>query len=894
MPRLRPHKTRGILAFRKYDWQHLTQRNSGVLQGLCKSCIYNSKIYIDFIKNVLWLTHFRESVGKLGHLAHSLHVVGQRSIGSLDESPFSQSSRVAFRRTLRGRDPTVLYRTRTIESSRLNGRMFLINRLPNRDPFDLVASALLAAAIAGSLIQPAAASAQGTHLWTQTQMEEFEKGTPAGVSIESDGHLRQGPGLTELLTTPSTFVWSVATDKAGVVFAGTGSPATVLRLGAKKGEKAFTLFETHDLTVQALRIGPDGSLYAATLPSGKIYKLNPAATAKQDDATATVIYDAGKAGDDTTGQSKTASTAPSTQSHYIWDLTFDAAGRLYIATGNPAAVYRVNPAKLGAAPELFFRSDEAHIRTLAWDAKGNLVAGTDGTGLVYRIDAQGKGYVLYEASRREITAVAVGTNGTIYAACAGDKNRNPLPPLPVQGMAAITITVVQPQSLQAANASASVPEGTEIYALKEGQAPRKLWTGKDEIVYVLSATPDGLLALSGNRGRIFRIADDGSYADVAHLQAQQGLALAPLQSKEDAGALIVGTGNTGKLFRLGLTEKHEYASDVLDAGAFARFGQIETEPGSTGYEILTRTGNVEQPVRGWSEWLPVKDGTVASPPGRFLQWKAILHEGGVLGGVGVNYLPVNSAPVVDDLVAVPGARLNPQSQINPSENTVSIAFPSPSQGTTISFGTGSSQPLQAAKDRTSVTVRWAAHDDDGDKLTYALSLRGDGETQWLPLKKKLKEEAYSFDATMIPDGGYRIKVVASDAISHTPGDALTGEKISDRFVIDTTPPSITNLKAAGQPYTCAGVNCAKIFLINLDAEDATSPIAHAEYSLDAGPWQHIDPAGAISDSRREHYEFRIPIEVEEGKIAEHLVTVRVFDRYENVSVAKTIIPAQKP
>ena len=43
-------------------------------------------------------------------------------------------------------------------------------------------------------------AAQGTHLWTQSQIDEFEKGTPQGVAILSDGHLREGPGLTELLT----------------------------------------------------------------------------------------------------------------------------------------------------------------------------------------------------------------------------------------------------------------------------------------------------------------------------------------------------------------------------------------------------------------------------------------------------------------------------------------------------------------------------------------------------------------------------------------------------------------------------------------------------------------------------------------------------------------------
>ena len=60
--------------------------------------------------------------------------------------------------------------------------------------------------------------AQGTHLWTQSKLEEFEKGTPQGVALTSDGHLREGPGLKEVLTTPSTFVWSVAMDKNGAAY----------------------------------------------------------------------------------------------------------------------------------------------------------------------------------------------------------------------------------------------------------------------------------------------------------------------------------------------------------------------------------------------------------------------------------------------------------------------------------------------------------------------------------------------------------------------------------------------------------------------------------------------------------------------------------------------------
>src|SRR5262249_34269660 len=143
---------------------------------------------------------------------------------------------------------------------------------------------------------------------------------------------------------------------------------------------------------------------------------------------------------------------------------------------------------------------------------------------------------------------------------------------------------------------------------------------------------------------------------VAHLAAQQGLCITHGSGSE----LLIGAGNTGKLFSLGASDRHEYASDVLDAGALARFGRVEVEPGSSSYELWTRSGNVEQPVRGWSDWQQLKDGTVASPAGRFLQWKAVLNTNGAIGGVGVNYLPVNAAPVVDEVVVVPGARINAQ------------------------------------------------------------------------------------------------------------------------------------------------------------------------------------------------------------------------------------------
>jgi hypothetical protein len=757
-------------------------------------------------------------------------------------------------------------------------------------------------AVAGLAAASLPSPAQGTHLWTQSRLEEFEKGTPQGVALTSDGRLREAPGTTEILTTPSSFVWSVAVDRNGTAYLGTASPAAVLRVGQEKDSKPFTLFETKDLSVQSVKLGPDGALYAATLPSGKVYRLKADATTKQEDASATVVFDAAEFDGENAADGKSASKRPDAKAHYIWDLTFDSAGRLYIATGGPGAIYRVDFTKPGAKPELFFQSDEEHLRSLAWDAKGNLIAGSEGSGLVYRISPQGKGYVLFESPRREITAVAVAANGTIYAASVGDKSHNPLPPLPIQGVSpslgsgTITFTVLQPGSLQAANTSATVPDGSVVYALVEGQAPRKLWTGKDEIVYALAADQDGVLALTGNRGRIFKIAEDGKYADLARLDAQQGLSLATVPSTPGASRVLIGTGNTGKLVCLCAVEKHEYASDVLDTGALARFGRVEVQPGSTGFDLLTRTGNVEQPARGkngavrsdwgWSDWHPLKDGTVASPAGRYLQWKAVLHKNGVVDSVGVNYLPVNAAPEVDNLVVVTGARWNPQGQSGSQPATVNISF-----GSSSSYNlsaSDSSSSLQAVKDRTAVTVRWAAHDDNGDDLNYALYLRGDGETVWRLLKDGITDKAYSFDGALIPDGGYQVKVVASDAPSHTPGEALTSDKVSDRFEVDTTPPVIAGIKVSDGKTDCTHAACGEPVRVSFDAEDAFSPLVHAEYSLDAGPWQYIEPVGGLSDSKHEHYEMHLPATVLNDKTAEHLITVRAYDRHDNIGVAKAV------
>src|SRR5205823_4609703 len=124
----------------------------------------------------------------------------------------------------------------------------------------------------------AIAFAQGTKTWEQSSFDDFEKGTGKGVAIRSNGGLELAPAFKPLITTPSTYIWSIASDDAGNVYAATGSPARVYRI-APDGSGSI-IFEPKELQVQAVLIGKD-AIFAATSPDGKIYRIERSHAAKK-------------------------------------------------------------------------------------------------------------------------------------------------------------------------------------------------------------------------------------------------------------------------------------------------------------------------------------------------------------------------------------------------------------------------------------------------------------------------------------------------------------------------------------------------------------------------------------------------------------------------------------
>jgi hypothetical protein len=731
------------------------------------------------------------------------------------------------------------------------------------------------------------AGAQGTRTWQQSKYDEFEKGTARGVAINSDGSLSLAPAFNTLYTSPSNYIWDLAADADGNVYAAAGSPARVYRI--TPDGKAGVIFAPQELQVQALTIDSSGAIYAATSPDGKVYKIvrgAPVSRKSPESLQETGTPDEKARLAIVVDPAYSASVYFDPKTKYIWTLALDKQGRLYIGSGDRGEIFRVEKNGGGS---VFFKSDEAQIRALDFDHAGNLIAGTDGSGLIYRISQNGEGFVLYSAPKKEITALAVDEAGNIYAAGAGEKRGASAPTqlgAPSVGASAGPITVISTQGPAPVSGGApgivAIPfpnvtnlGGSEIYRISPDGSPKTIWTSKEDLVYALAFNQGGsLLAGTGNRGKVYTIRGT-EYSDLTKASANQVTAFA----RAPKGGLYAATSNLGKVFVLGADPIVEgsYESDVFDAKIFSQWGRAQVR-GTGTFELSARTGNVDNPDRNWSLWKKIdlqKELPVGTPSARFIQWRAVLHSGNpapVIDSVTFNYLPKNVAPEVDDVAVLVGAHV-------PSSTHTS--------NTTSDIGAYES-PIPTVPDKHSIAVKWRAHDANDDDLLYSIYYRGDGESQWKLLRDGIEERYVDLESDLFPDGGYVIRVVASDEPSHSPSDALTGEKNSDRFEVDNTPPHVE--------ITTTGIAGGKLHLV-FRAVDSFSPLSRAEFSIDADDWQTAEPVGQISDYKIESYDLTVPLPVvPTAKQAapasdEHTIVVRVFDRFDNVGVAKTVIKA---
>ena len=765
-------------------------------------------------------------------------------------------------------------------------------------------SAARAIALAGSLTAclltiSFVTHAEHTRRWRQSTYDEFLKGIAKGVAVRSDGHLELAPKFTLISDADASYLWALRTDAAGVSYAAGGSPAKVFRFEGTGKPK--TVFESTELLAQTITFDAEGTLFVGTTPDGKVYKVSASGEKS-------VYFD------------------PKTK--YIWSLAFAPDGTLYVATGDKGQIFAVAPDGTG---KLFYASDEAHIRILGFDAKGNLLAGTEPNGRVLRVtrksdkngkqssadEAAGEGFVVYETAKREVTAMTVTGDGTIYVAAIGEKPRaTTSAPTAIiatsQGTTTITNTAssVPPQgAMPFLNFPPAI--SSSIYKLAPEGAPEEIWSSREDVVYALGLNADGrLLAGTGNTGSLLVIDGRGVYAQLAKSGAAQITGI----TRNSAGKVFLCTANPGKVFSVGPEFEVEgtFESQSFDAKLFSQWGRLEwwgpapasstsgkpaakVESKEPRLEFFVRSGNTEDPGKEWSRWFGPysKSGTaVEAPAARFFQWRAVIHDG--RSGDGIDwvseaYQPRNVAPVIDGIaVQDAGVRAQAQQGISGQPTSVTLRQPQAPNPSGIVITTTSStkfelQP-QGTQQKGYQSVIWTAHDDNDDELRYAVYFRGENEHGWRLLKDNLDQKFYSWDTTTMADGAYYLKISATDAPSNPPATTLKTERDSERFEVDNTPPTIEKLQA-----TPAGMNADRSLGVSYDFEftavDPSTSVERAQYSVDGGDWILLAPINGISDNRTQNYSFTA-----RGLSAgEHTIAVRAYDRFENVGSGKITI-----
>jgi WD40 repeat protein len=703
--------------------------------------------------------------------------------------------------------------------------------------------------------------AEETRTWVQTSEDDFAKGTARGLSIRNDGKLELAPLLEQIDETPTSYFWDIVAAPDGTIYAAAGPEASVIRIAPNGDRSVF--FKTDAIEIHSLALDANGNLYAAAAPSAQIYRISP-------NGEASPFYD------------------PHTP--YVWDMAFGPDGALYLATGDRGEVHRIEPDGTGA---VFFETGDVHVRSLAFDAEGRLVIGTDPSGLILRIDASGdqpRGFVLHQTARKEVTAIAVGADGTIYAAGVGVRSAAGVPspaPQPSSGGDEQSNdggdqSTSANEAAQAARPAPSaialqVRGGSSVVRIASDGEPLNVWESSEAIAYSLGFDASGRLLIgTGDDGRLYRVDSTQDSRLLTTLDSNQITAIAA----GPGGSVLLGASNIGKIFRLGpgLEAQGTFESDVLDAEIFSRWGALESEGEAAGGEIQLslRSGNVNRPNKNWSDWIAA-GGSV--PAAEFAQFRATLRAGPGsvsprLDAVTLYYRPVNRQPRIVGMEITPPNYRFPTLRPASRPNTLSLP----------PLGTPNRRTVQQAQlnqtlveDPGWMAVRWQADDPNGDSLRAQIEIRGENDSNWVVLGQDIEESEFSWDSSALPDGRYSLRLTVSDTASNPAGESLSASRETELFLIDNTSPAISGLSAS--------VGDARI-QIRFQAQDAASKLTRAEYSINGGDWAPADPANGLFDAGSLVFDFEAAVPAEAGGI---VAAVRVYDERDNAAAARTVV-----
>ena len=669
-----------------------------------------------------------------------------------------------------------------------------------------------------------------TQIWEQQNQKDFESGKPENVSLSSKGELTLAPQLdTFFEETKEIFIWCLAEDSEGNVYAGTGNAGKIYQI-TPEGESSL-FYDSPEVSILTLAIDSNDNIYAGTAPDGLIYKL--------------------------TDSSTPPTTILSSEEKYVWAMVFDDAGNLYAATGTGGKIYKITP---DGQSSVLLDSDETNILCLL-HRDGMLYAGSDGKGTIYSVKTEdGVASVIYQTGQKEVRRLATGPQGLIYAGT-------------------VTTAAPQPGRPQQMPPGPPPPAGrngeekkSRIYKIQPDGIVSVMWEVPEPLILsMVSDSEEGLYVGTGDSGKLYWVNADGDSVLKGKCGASQILAM---HRTANSDRFLLATGNGGKIFELKSDHLAEgtLESEAHDTKVVSRWGKLAWEgvtPEGTAISFSTRTGNTEKPNGTWNDWseeLTASEGSqVTSPSARYIQWRAKLTTG-----------EVSATPVLKK-VTVASVQANTEPRFTSIEVRRGDVPESsgPPEGVRRPRESRTPPNSNSGGDRTKYTASWKVADDNKDTLQFNVYYKGMDETNWKLLKKELKQSNHAWDSTLMSDGRYVIKVSATDKLSNPPNFAKTTEKISDPFDIDNTQPTVTDITATA--------NADQTYQIACTAADTSSLIQKAVYKIDSDEeWQVIFPDDGIFDSKQE----ALLLHTNSLPAGEHTITIRVTDAAGNTAVGR--------
>ncbi|MGB2753993.1 MAG: WD40 repeat domain-containing protein [Phycisphaerae bacterium] len=778
-----------------------------------------------------------------------------------------------------------------------------------------------------------------TKTFLETNQEDFAEGEADGVVWTSLGTLRLGRALDSLLdeTEGVDYVAKIAEAPDGALFAVTGGAGRVYRID---GDKVALYATLPDKFLFSCAGGPDGVLYVGSGGTqGRIWRLTPQKEGEPkqevlfEDEKVKYIWDlvclpdgalAAATGDEgkllrINRDGKSDVLLDSEEKHLLC-LALAPDGALYAGSDGAGLVYRWVDKKAF----LLYDAEEPEITGLALDADGNLYAGassgTGGRGGGAEISAGTTTIRILPVPERapedafstdekqfpeaapeqdspgepeSKSADVSGEAGATSDAEVAAPSEAPPAPQPIQSLADKLQEAMLAARRTVARITGGGPGGgvgNRVYRITPRGIVTPIFEGPDQMILALAVAGGRLLVATGRKAHIYEVTLAGEPEDacVAGMDPKQAMALAVTR----AGRIVVGTASPGRLYGLskGFAREGTFTSQVHDAGGSATWGVLEwiaRTPGGAQVRLATRTGNVGDPEKGlWSDWskdLGASPAAIPSPAGRYIQFRVTMQTRDdaatpTLEQFEAAYLRANEPPRIASVgeqappersvqaQAMERLRQTMQARARSSGNSTQPPQPQPAQPQ-------GPQPIRL--------LVWQATDPNGDRLTFDLYFRGQGEPNWIRLEKNLVQPPFPWDTSTVADGWYEIRVVASDRLDNPADTALEDARVSDPILVDNTPPLIEKVETEVR-----GGEVTVRFVVR----DATGWITEAAYAVDsAEDWHAIAPADGLFDSPREEIRFVVR-DLPKGP---HRLAIRASDKAGNIARAATTVTVKE-